>query len=669
MWCAHAMGEREAFTTSPTRRVNGMTDHQRGIDPTTLSTTIRAQDDFFRYVNGPWLAGHEIPADRAADGAFYALHDQAEKDVRVIIDEAPTDSTIGALYASFLDTDTVDSLGVAPLRADLEQVDSASNHDELAAAIGRLQVTGVGGVVGFYVFADKNSPDENVVYLEQSGIGLPDEAFYREDSHAAIRAAYVEHIARMAALTDTHIDADTVMAVETALAAAHWDNVKTREADLTYNPTTLGALADDAPGFPWELWAAGIEMPDAARDSLIADEPSFLTAFGALWAAADLDHWKQWLRWRVVVSRAAYLTQEVSRANFEFYGTVLSGAPEQRERWKRGVSFVEGCVGELVGKEYVARHFPATHKAKMDALVAHLIAAYKESIESLEWMTPETRDRALTKLAQFTPKVGYPDAWRDFTGLEADARDLMGNMRASGRFDQAWEWSKIGKPVDRAEWLMTPQTVNAYYLQTGNEIVFPAAILQAPFFDPEADDAVNFGGIGAVIGHEIGHGFDDQGSKYDGTGKLSDWWTEADRAAFMERAAVLIAQYDSYSPAQLGDEHTVNGALTVGENIGDLSGVEIGLKALRIAVGKPLTELPVIDGLTATQRYFIAYGLTERTKRRDEALITQINTDPHSPEEFRINGVVRNMDAWYEAFGVAADDALWLAPENRVSIW
>ncbi len=646
-----------------------MTDHQRGIDPTSLSTTIRPQDDFFQYVNGAWLTSHEIPADRAADGAFYALHDQAEKDVRTIIEEAPTDSNIGALYASFMDTDKVDSLGVAPLIEDLEQIDAATTLDELAAAIGRLQVTGVSGAVGFYVFADKNSPDDNVVYLEQSGLGLPDEAFYREDSHAATRAAYVEHIARMAALTDAPVDADTVMAVETALAAAHWDNVKTREADLTYNPTSLAALADEAPGFPWALWAAQIGMPDAAQGSLIADEPSFLTGFAALWTATDLDHWKQWLWWRVLVSRAAYLTQEISRANFDFYGTVLSGAPEQRDRWKRAVHVVESCVGELVGKEYVARHFPVTHKSKMDDLVAHLIAAYKESIEGLEWMTPETRERALTKLAQFTPKVGYPDAWRDFTGLTADTGDLLGNVRASARFDQAWDWSKIGKPVDRFEWLMTPQTVNAYYLQTGNEIVFPAAILQAPFFDPDVDDAVNFGGIGAVIGHEIGHGFDDQGSKYDGTGKLSDWWTEADRAAFMERASALISQYDAYSPAQLSDKHTVNGALTVGENIGDLAGVEIGLKALRIAVGKPLAELPVIDGLTAVQRYFIAYALTERTKRRDEALVTQINTDPHSPEEFRINGVVRNMDAWYAAFGVAEGDALWLAPEDRVRIW
>jgi len=642
---------------------------QRGIDPSSLSETIRPQDDFFRYVNGAWLDTHEIPADRAADGAFHALHDQAEKDVRAIIEGAPSESTIGSIYASFTDNETVDALGVTPLRADLDQIDAAASHDELATAIGRLQVAGIGGAVGFYVFADKNSPDQNVVYLEQSGIGLPDEAFYREDAHAAIRAAYVDHIARMAILTETTIDADVVMAVETAIAAAHWDNVKTREAELSYNPTTLSALTEDAPGFPWSAWATAIELPATAHEMLIADQPSFLAGFAQLWSTTELEHWKQWLRWRVVVGRAAYLTQEISRANFDFYGTVLSGAPQQRERWKRAVQFVEGCVGELVGKEYVARHFPSSHKAKMDVLVDHLIAAYRASIEGLEWMTPETRERALTKLAQFTPKVGYPDTWRSFEELSVSPTDLMGNVRASSLFDQAWEWSKIGKPVDRSEWLMTPQTVNAYYLQTGNEIVFPAAILQPPFFDPDADDAVNFGGIGAVIGHEIGHGFDDQGSKYDGTGKLADWWTESDRAAFMERTSVLIAQYDAYSPAQLSDDHTVNGALTIGENIGDLAGVEIGLKALRIAVGVPLEDLPLIDGLTAIQRYFIAYALTERSKRRNEALITQINTDPHSPEEFRINGVVRNMDSWYEAFGADSGDALWLNPDERVRIW
>ncbi len=646
-----------------------MTDKPRAIDPSTFSPTVRAGDDFFRYVNGPWLESHVIPADRAADGSFHHLRDQAERAVRTIIEESTPDTLIGALYASFMNTELVDSLGVAPLGADLVQVDAASDKAALAVAMGRLQVTGVGGAVGYEVFADKLNPDANVLYLFQSGIGLPDEAFYREDAHQPIREAYVKHIARMAELTGVAIDADTVMAVETAIAAHHWDVVKSREADLTHNPTTLDRLETQAAGFPWREWSKAIEMPDAAADLLIAYEPSFFDGFAQYWAQADIDALKQWLRWRIVGARAAYLTQEISRANFDFYGTVLSGAPEQRERWKRAVQFVESCVGEAVGQEYVKRHFPAQYKVEMDALVAKLIEAYTQSIETLDWMTPETKVKALAKIGQFTPKIGYPDNWRDYTGLTASKDDLVGNVRASARFDAAWEWSKIGKPVDRSEWLMTPQTVNAYYLQTANEIVFPAAILQPPFFNPDADLAVNFGGIGAVIGHEIGHGFDDQGSKYDGTGALENWWTEADREAFMERAGRLIEQFNGYSPAQLGPEHKVNGALTVGENIGDLAGVEIGLKALKLAAGQPLEDLPLIDGLTATQRYFIGYALTERTKRRDEALITQINTDPHSPEEFRINGVVRNMDAFYEAFGVGPDDALWLDPADRVRIW
>ncbi len=642
---------------------------QRGIDTSTLSDAIRPQDDFFRYVNGPWLASHKIPDDRAADGAFYALHDQAEKHVRAIIDESPREELTGALYASFMDTDRVDALGAEPIEPDLAAADAVSTHEELAATIGSLQASGVGGIVGYEVFADKSQPDRNVVYLFQSGIGLPDEAFYREEGHAAVREKYVAHLKRMSELTGVDFDADTVLAVETAIASHHWDVVKSREADLTHNPTTLATLADTAGGFPWRLWADAIGMPEAAHDLLIAYEPSFFEGLSTVFPGTSLDHWKQWLRWRIVASRSAYLSQEISRANFEFYGTVLSGAPQQRERWKRGVQFVESCVGELVGQLYVARHFPPEYKAEMDQLVAHLIAAYRESINTLEWMTPETRQRALTKLDQFTPKIGYPEKWRDYSALEASAEDLVGNVRASTRFDHDWEWSKVGQPVDRTEWLMTPQTVNAYYLQTANEIVFPAAILQPPFFNPDADAAVNFGGIGAVIGHEIGHGFDDQGSKYDGTGRLDNWWTEADRAAFTDRAKVLIEQYNGYSPAQLDDEHTVNGALTVGENIGDLAGVEIALKAFKIAAGQPLEEIPLVDGMTAIQRYFIAYALTERTKRRDEALVTQINTDPHSPEEFRINGVVRNMDAWYTAFGVSADDALWLEPEGRVRIW
>ena len=534
---------------------------------------------------------------------------------------------------------------------------------------GQLQREGTGGAVGYYVFAAKADPDSNVVYVLQSGLGLPDEAFYTDDTHADTRAKYVEHLARMAELTGVDFDADQVMALETSLAAHHWDNVKTREAEITYNPTTLAGLEADAPGFPWRAWADAIRLPEAAHDLLIACEPSYLEGFAKLWGDLPLEQWKQWLRWKLVASHAPYLTPAISRANFEFYGTVLSGATEQRARWKRGVQFVEAVAGEVVGQEYVNRHFPPAHKEHMDRLVATLVEAYGAAIGELEWMTDATKQKALAKLAQFTPKIGYPEKWRDYSALTADAGDLVGNVRKATAFEEDWEWAKIGRPVDRSEWLMTPQTVNAYYLPVANEIVFPAAILQAPFFHPEADDAVNFGGIVSVIGHEVGHGFDDQGSKYDGTGKLDDWWTEEDRTAFMERAGRLIEQFDAYSPAQLSDEHTVNGALTVGENIGDLAGLIIALRAYEIALGGSLADAPVIDGLTGVQRYFVGFALSERTKRRDEALITQINTDPHAPEEFRINGVVRNVDAWYEAFDVKEGDALWLDPAERVRIW
>ena len=640
-----------------------------GIDAASLSKTIRPQDDFFRYVNGTWLDSHAIPADRAADGTFHRLRDDSEIAVRQIIEEAPEDSLVGALYRSFMDEETLTALGTTPLDGDLALIDAADSPEALAELLGRLQREGTHGGVGYYVFAAKADPDSNVVYLLQSGLGLPDEAFYREDAHAEVRAKYVEHLARMAELTGVGFDADAVMAVETALAEHHWDVVKTREAELTYNPTTLAKLEADAPGFPWRAWADAIRLPEAAHNLLIASEPSYLSEFARLWSSLPLEQWKEWLRWKLVASIAPYLTPEISKANFDFYGTVLSGATQQRVRWKRGVQFVESAAGEAVGAEYVARHFPPDHKEHMDRLVATLVRAYGEAIGELEWMTPETKAKALEKLAQFTPKIGYPDKWRDYSALTASAKDLVGNVRVSSAFDEDWDWSKIGKPVDRTEWLMTPQTVNAYYLPVANEIVFPAAILQSPFFHPEADDAVNFGGIVAVIGHEVGHGFDDQGSKYDGTGKLDDWWTEADREAFMERANKLIEQFDGYSPKQLGPEHTVNGALTVGENIGDLAGIEVALRAYEIALGGSLHDAPVVDGLTGVQRFFIGFALSERTKRRDEALITQINTDPHSPEEFRINGVVRNVDAWYEAFDVREGDELYLAPEDRVTIW
>ncbi|MFW7414175.1 M13 family metallopeptidase [Demequina sp. SO4-18] len=640
-----------------------------GIDQSEFSPTVRPQDDFFRYVNGPWEASRVIPDDRAADGSFYTLRDEAEKHTREIIEAADPASQIGGLYASFMDVERVNALGTTPLEEDLVAIADAQDRTALAVTMGALQRTGVVGAVGYYVFADKNNPDKNVVYLSQFGLGLPDEAYYREDSHAETRKSYVAHIDRMAEMTGVDFSGEGIMALETALAAHHWDVVKTREAELTHNPTTLDRLVTEAPGFDWRAWAEAIHLPEAAHDLLIAGEPSYFEAFARLWEETDVASWQSYLRWRVVNSRAPYLTEDLSKANFEFYGTVLSGATQQRERWKRGVGFVEAVAGELVGKEYVKVHFPPTHKQHMDRLVANLIEAYRVSITELDWMTPATKQRALDKLAQFTPKIGYPEKWRDFTGLEVSPHDLVGNMRSSSTFDEDWEWSKIGKPVDRSEWLMTPQTVNAYYLPLANEIAFPAAILQPPFFHPDADDAVNYGGIGSVIGHEIGHGFDDQGSKYDGRGKLDDWWTEEDRAAFMERAHLLIEQYDGYSPAQLSDEHVVNGALTVGENIGDLAGVEIALKAYEIALGGPIADAPEVDGLTATQRFFIGYALTERMVTRDEALVTRLAMDPHSPSEFRVNGIVRNVAAWYDAFGVTEDDELWLATDKRVSIW
>lgn len=640
-----------------------------GIDQSEFSPTVHAGDDFFRYVSGPWEETHVIPDDRAADGSFYTLRDEAEKHTRDIIEAADSTSLIGALYASFMDVDRVNALGAAPLEADLAELASATDHDSLAGAVGRLQRAGVSGLVGYYVFADKNAPDRNVVYLSQSGIGLPDEAYYREDSYAEVRDKYVGHIDRMAGLTGGDFTGAEILALETAIAKHHWDVVKSREAELTHNPTTLTQLSSDAPGFAWSTWADAIELPEAAHELLIVAEPSYFEAVAALWTETSIEQWKRYFQWRIASSRAAYLTEEISKANFDFYGTVLSGATEQRERWKRGVGFVEAVAGELVGQEYVKEHFPPDHKAHMDRLVANLIEAYRQSITGLDWMTPATQQRALDKLANFTPKIGYPEKWRDYTGLEASATDLVGNVRASSVFDEDWEWSKIGKPVDHTEWLMTPQTVNAYYLPTANEIVFPAAILQPPFFHPESDDAINYGGIGSVIGHEIGHGFDDQGSKYNGSGALENWWTDADREAFMERANRLIEQYNGYSPKQLDGSHYVNGALTVGENIGDLAGVEISLKAYEIALGHPIDEAPEIDGLTAKQRFFIGYALTERMMVRSEALITRIAMDPHSPSEFRVNGIVRNVDAWYDAFGVTEDHELYLPKAERVAIW
>ncbi|QDW62941.1 M13 family metallopeptidase [Oerskovia sp. KBS0722] len=660
-----------------------------GIDLSALDPAVHPQDDLYRHVNGRWLETHEIPADRSMDGAFRALHDQAEEHVREIIDDSAAaaqagDATgvqaqIGALFASFMDTDTIEARGVSPLATDLGLIAAATNQAELTGALGALQRTGGAGAFGFWVDNDAKDPEKYVAYLYQGGLGLPDEAYYREDQYAEIRAKYVPHVARMLTLAGVTTKtwgaspeeaAERVLALETQLAAHHWDVVRDRDADLTYNPMTLRALADSAPGFDWHAWVLALSAPAGSLDSLVVREPGFATGFAELWQSVPVEDWKLWAVYHLVSARAPYLTDELVEANFDFYGRTLSGAQEVRERWKRGVSLVEGALGEAVGAVYVERHFPPAHKARMEELVAYLVAAYRESIEGLDWMTEETKVKALAKLEAFTPKIGYPVTWRDYSALVIEADDLLGNVRRSNAFDQDRELGKIGKPLDRDEWFMTPQTVNAYYNPGMNEIVFPAAILQPPFFDPDAEDAVNYGGIGAVIGHEIGHGFDDQGSKYDGDGRLEDWWTPEDRAEFEVRTKALIAQYDAFRPVQLPDDGPhVNGALTIGENIGDLGGLSIALKAYRIALGRPLSEAPVVDGLTGIERVFLGWAQVWQSKGRDEEVVRRLATDPHSPNEFRCNGVVRNLDEFYEAYDVSESDALYLAPEERVRIW
>lgn len=652
-----------------------------GIDLSHLDSAARPQDDLFGHVNGRWLAEYEIPADRATDGAFRTLFDRAEEQVRDLItgagesDPAPEtdEQRIGDLYASFMDEGTVARVGLAPLHDELMLIDEAADAAALAEVVGKLQRSGVGGGTGAYVDTDSKDSTRYLLHMNQSGLGLPDESYYRDERHAAILAAYPHHIAAMFALvygggTADHADtAARIVALESKLAAAHWDVVKRRDADLTYNLRTFSDLPQEAPGFEWSRWVAALGTSPGAATELVVRQPDYLTAFAALWAGEDIENWKAWLRWRLIHARTFLLTDDLVAEDFAFYGRRLSGTEQIRDRWKRGVSLVENLMGDAVGRLYVERHFPPEAKARMDVLVGNLREAYRVSIESLDWMTPQTRRRALAKLDKFTPKIGYPSKWRDYSALRVDRADLYGNFRRGYTVNYDRELAKLGSPVDRAEWFMTPQTVNAYYNPGMNEIVFPAAILQPPFFDADADDAANYGGIGAVIGHEIGHGFDDQGAKYDGDGNLVDWWTDEDRAEFGSRTKALIEQYGAYTPRALVNGHHVNGAFTVGENIGDLGGLSIALLAYQLSLGG--RDAPIIDGLTGPQRVFFGWAQVWRTKSRDAEAIRRLAIDPHSPPEFRCNGVVRNIDAFYDAFDVTDSDALYLDPEHRVKIW
>jgi putative endopeptidase len=668
---------------------------ESGIDTSELDPDIRAQDDLFRHVNGKWIARTEIPDDKARWGSFYLLAEAAEKAVRDIIEEsqdAPQGTEarkFGDLFASFMNEERIEQLGAEPIGPQLALVDTIDDVSDLARTLGRLEREGVPGLLRLFVDNDPGNPERYLVFVEQGGISLPDESYFRDEKFASVREAYLGHIQRMfelAGLDEAAVRAQRVFDLETLIAKSHWDNVRTRDAQATYNlvswddflalpgdlanvPAASGADVEDddaADTSLFELWRDALGGPDGVFDELVVREPSFITGLAGALTGAPLESWKDWLSWQVIHGWAPYLSSAFVEENFDFYARTLTGTPSMRARWKRGVSLVEGSMGEAVGRIYVEKFFPPTAKAAMDILVANLIEAYRQSIQTLEWMSPATRERALEKLAKFTPKIGFPVKWRDYSSLDIDPTDLIANVRATSEFEFQRELGKIGKPLDRDEWFMTPQTINAYYNPGFNEIVFPAAILQYPFFDESRDAAANYGAIGAVIGHEIGHGFDDQGSRFDGDGRLTDWWTEGDREAFEKLTSSLIAQYDALAPAQVPDHH-VNGALTIGENIGDLGGLGIAWKAYLLSLGG--AEPPVIDELTGAQRFFLSWAQAWQQKSRDEEVIRLLSTDPHSPNEFRCNQIVRNIDDFYAAFNVDSNDNLWLDPAERVTIW
>ncbi len=642
---------------------------------TGMDHSVRPQDDLFGHVNGAWLATAEIPSDRSSWGPFVSLTDQAEADVLAIIEDCAggalvgNDATkIGALFASFMDESRIEELGATPVLPLLAQIDALSTISELGAFLGQFERRGGGGIFGSYIDTDDRNSDRYLMFVTQGGIGLPDETYYREEKYSEIRDKYVAYMEGMLALAgrdDVATTAQRVMDLETHLAKGHWERADTRDVIKTYNLVSRDELVALTPSFDWAGWMAALGGSEHTIAEVVVRQPSYLEHLETVLAATPLQAWKDLLTVKALRAGAAYLSSDFVETNFDFYGRTLAGTPELRARWKRGVAMVEGALGEAVGKEYVARHFPPKSKEMMDELVANLLEAYRRSIAALDWMGEDTKKRAYDKLDKFRPKIGYPVKFRDYSALEISADDLLGNVLASAAFETDRELRKIGAPVDRDEWFMLPQTVNAYYNPGTNEICFPAGILQKPFFSPDADPAENYGGIGAVIGHEIGHGFDDQGAHYDGDGNLHDWWTAEDKAAFEVKSAALISQYDGFSPRELPGEH-VNGALTVGENIGDLGGLTIALKAYRIALGD--APMPVVDGLSGDQRLFYTWGFVWRTKRRKELEQQFLATDPHSPPEFRAN-IVRNLDEFHEAFETQAGDGLWLAPQERVRIW
>lgn len=646
-----------------------------GIELKNMDTTVAPGNNFTQYVNGNWMKKTKIPADKPSYGAGYIVDDKAQEDVKALIENAAKgtpkedseEQKIGDYYESYMNIKVRDSIGLVPLINEFKKIDAIASAKDLpayfayAGRLGNLAPFGIG------VLEDFKDPKKYMLYSWQGGLGLPEREYYflKDAKSEAIRTKYVSHIERMltiAGIPDAKAKAAQIMALETSFAAKHMKKEETRNIAGLYNKYPVKNLNALLPDFDWKTMLD--EAGAGKEDSLVVCQVAYTKDLSAILKNTPLDVWKTYLKWGVIHGAATTLNSALDKENFDFFAKTLRGVEEQRPQWRRSVDAVNGALGEMVGKLYVEKHFPPAAKERMLKLVGNLLKAYESSIKELDWMSPETKKQALDKIAKFTPKIGYPDKWRDYSALKVVKHDLFGNVKRSTEFEYNRQINKLGKPVDRAEWGMTPQTVNAYYNPTLNEIVFPAAILQPPFFNMEAEDAVNYGAIGAVIGHEIGHGFDDQGSTFDGNGVMRNWWTAKDLSEFKKRTSALVAQYSGF---KVFPDLNVNGDFTLGENIGDLGGLSIALKAYKFSLnGKPA---PVMDGFTGEQRVFIGWGQVWQSKAREEALRAQVGTDPHSPAKFRVNGVVRNIPEFYTAFNVKATDSLYLAPDKRVKIW
>ncbi|MGL5947775.1 MAG: M13 family metallopeptidase [Aeromonas sp.] len=641
-----------------------------------MDLTTPPGEDFFRYVNGHWLERSAIPDDRATHGAFHELRDKSLSDVKALVEALPSDAAAGSsaqqisdLYRSVLNSAARERQGVSALSAELAAIKAIDSKPALMRAFARANQVGGNAPFGFWIGADAKAPDTYAVYLYQSGLGLPDRDYYlKQDPEArALRADYQAHIKAMLTnsgqpAAQSAAQAKRILALESALAAIHWDKVALRDRDKTYNKQTQTELNTLAPALAWDsyLTAAGL----AGQPTLIVGQPSYLGALNQLLQTTPLADWRAYLTWQLLSDFAPYLDSATDAQHFAFYGTRLSGTPKQRAPWQRAVGVLNAQLGEPVGQLYVARYFPPVAKARMEALVENLRAAYSQSIDELDWMSAATKVAAKEKLAKFRPKIGYPSQWKSYAGVRIAPNDLAGNLLRLRAHDAAEQLARLGTPVDKNEWHMPPQTVNAYYNPSNNEIVFPAAILQPPFFDLTADDAVNYGAIGGVIGHEMGHGFDDQGAKSDGDGRLRNWWSAADLTEFKARTEQLIAQYNRFSPLP---EQFVNGQFTLGENIGDLGGLAIAHRAYQLSLGGQ--PAPTLDGFSGEQRFFIGWAQVWRGKSRPEQLQIQLRSDPHSPAQYRVNGVLPNLEAFYHAFNVTPDQALYLPAKARVKIW